>query len=41
MLSAHIGRGLLISPLGHVPFHNILSKGELERFTTKPKEVRR
>jgi len=41
VLSAHIGQGLLISPLGHVPFRNILSKGELERFTTKPKEVTR
>jgi DNA helicase HerA-like ATPase len=41
ILSARVGQGLLISPLGHVPFRNLLSKGELERFTTKPKEVSR
>jgi len=41
ILGARVGQGLLISPLGHVPFRNLLSKGELERFTTKPKEVSR
>ena len=41
VLSAQMGQGLLISPLGHVPFRNLRSRGELERFITRPKEVSR
>ena len=41
VLSAQVGQGLLISPLGHVPFRNMRSRGELERFITRPKGVSR
>jgi len=37
VLSAQVGQGLLISPMGHVPFYNQLLRGELERFLGKPK----
>jgi hypothetical protein len=41
VLSAQVGQGLLKSPLGHVPFRNMRSRGELERFITRPEEVSR
>jgi len=37
VLSAQVGQGLLISPMGHVPFYNQLLRSELERFLGKPK----
>ncbi|MGC9178437.1 MAG: hypothetical protein ACP5G6_08565 [Conexivisphaera sp.] len=40
VVGARIGQALLVCPEGHVPFHALLSRSELARFTTKPAEVR-
>ncbi|MEM4091090.1 MAG: hypothetical protein QXQ46_10215, partial [Thermoplasmatales archaeon] len=39
VLNARMGQGLLLSPEGHIPFFNMLSKSELSAFTTRPKDI--
>ncbi|MEM3553558.1 MAG: hypothetical protein QW658_01210 [Candidatus Bathyarchaeia archaeon] len=40
VLNARMGQGLLLSPEGHIPFFNVLSKSELSAFTTRPKDIK-
>jgi len=39
VLNAGLGKGLLISDEGHIPFFNVLSEAELKAFTTRPKDI--
>ncbi|MGP8057106.1 MAG: VirB4 family type IV secretion system protein [Nitrososphaerales archaeon] len=39
IINARIGRGILVTQEGRIPFYNFLSDEERRLFTTKPKEV--